>query len=123
MARYAQVLLKHTPKLMLQRMQVGFEKVPKLQLIPAFNAMDEKHNNLTCAANYVKDFWIEHLGEREKKFYNLVFQLHLRALLASRTVQEAQECNGLQSYLEELELDKASQKTVLLDEKYATDTL
>lgn len=57
--RYAQVLLKHKPKLMLQRMQIGFEKVPKLQLIPAFNAMDEKQNNLTCAANYVKDFWIE----------------------------------------------------------------
>lgn len=38
-------------------------------------------------------------------------------------MQEAQECNGLQFYLEELELDKASQKTVLLDEKYATDTL
>ena len=40
-------------------MRDGFEKVKKIQLIPAFNAMDEKHNNLICAANYVKDFWID----------------------------------------------------------------
>lgn len=73
MIRYAQVLLKQKPKLMLQRMRIGFEKVKKMQLIPAFNAMDEKHSNLTCAANYVKEFWIDKLGETEKTFYNLVF--------------------------------------------------
>ena len=59
MTQYAQVLLKQKPKLMLQRMRVGFEKVKKTPLIPAFNAMDEKHKNLTCAANYVKEFWID----------------------------------------------------------------
>ena len=40
-------------------MRAGFEKVKKTPLIPAFNAMDEKHKNLTCAANYVKEFWID----------------------------------------------------------------
>lgn len=55
--------------------------------------------------------------------YNLAFELNLRALIATSTIEETQECSRLKGYLEALQTSKIQGKVVVLDEKYALDLL
>jgi hypothetical protein len=96
MAKYSHVLLKHSPKLMIETLrQPSFDNINKLELIPALMTMENFHHTLMAAADYVEQVWIERLGLHERQYYNLAFQLNLRSLVASRTLQETAESNRL----------------------------
>lgn len=63
MTKYAHVLLKHQPKLMIETLkQQTYDGINKLELIPALMALDNKYHTLMAAADYVEKVWIEKLG-------------------------------------------------------------
>lgn len=120
MAKHAQTLLKHEPKLVIAQLRLEeYEQINKLELIPALMAMDNLHHTLNAAGEYVDQVWIAKLEQHQTQFYNLAFQLYLRALVASRTTKEAKDYTTLLDFLNRLE----SSRCTYLDEKYASDLL